>query len=262
MIDLHTHVLPGVDDGASDWPAAVAMCRRAYADGVRGLVATPHFFRGLFPTPEVAAVHGLLVQLRDMLARRPDAQLQLYLGGDCHLHPEVVENVLDGRAPTLNSSRYLLLELPNNTLPPALNELVFKMSMNHITPIITHPERNEVLARHPRALYELINGGALAQVTAGSLTGFFGSSAREAAELMMANGLVQIIASDGHDPERRAPVLSEGVEAARSIVGDDLANRMVDDVPRAILEDAPVEFPDPLVPRKQTRSFFGRLFRG
>ena len=262
MIDLHTHVLPGFDDGAKNWETAVKMCRQASNDGTTGIVATPHFFRGLFPTPEISAVHASVLELQRICANSLIPELQLYLGADCHLHAEVVENVQGGRVPTINGSRYLLLEMPELSLPPRIRDLVFAMKVGGITPIITHPERNEVLSRHPSLLYELVRGGAYAQVTGASLTGLFGSAIKRAAEMMVSKGLVQIIASDAHDPERRPPILSSAVDAAAELIGRDLAEKMVNDVPRAVLEDAPIRFPDPVRPKRSKRKPLWRRLRG
>lgn len=262
MIDLHAHVLPGFDDGAEDWRMSVKMCRQAAADGTKGLVATPHFFRGLFPTPEAAAVGAAVVELQTLCEKALISGFQIYLGADCHLHAEVIANAKSGRVPTLNGSRYLLLELPDGPLPPRIKNLIFDMNVAGITPIITHPERNSVLSAHPSVLYELIRGGAYAQVTGGSLTGLFGAEAQRAAELMVTNGLVQVIASDAHDPERRPAVLSEAVAAAERLIGSALAGQMVKEVPRAILANKPISFPEPVRPQRRGKASLWRRLLG
>lgn len=262
MIDIHSHVLPGFDDGPSDWETALKMCRQAEGDGIQGLVATPHFFRGLFPTPNVAAVNAAVIELQEKCKKSLAPNLRIYMGADCHFHAEVIENLEAARVPTLNGSRYLLLELPNEHLPPGTKELLFQISVSGFTPIITHPERNAVMSRHPSLLYELLRGGAYAQVTAGSLTGVFGSKAQRAAELMVDHRLVQLIASDSHDAERRPAVLSTGVDAAAQIIGDDLAQQMVKDVPLAVLRDEPISFPEPVRPRREEKKSFWRRLTG
>ena len=260
MIDVHSHILPGFDDGARDWEMALTMCRQAERDGIHGLVATPHFFRGLFPTPDLATVNSAVLELQELCEKSLIPELRIYLGADCHLHAEVIENVKAGIVPTLNGSRYLLLELPNEHLPPGTKQFLFDMNIAGITPVITHPERNVVLSRHPSMLYELVRGGAYAQVTAGSLTGLFGSETQRAAELMVAHRLVQLIASDAHDPERRPAILSAGVAAAAQIIGNDLAEQMVQDVPRAVLQDEAIKFAEPVRPQQpEKKGFWQRL---
>lgn len=265
MIDVHCHILPGFDDGPEDWPTAIKMCRIAQRDGVNGVVATPHFFRGLFPTPDVRSVSDAVIELQNLCEKALVSGLQIYLGADCHVHPEIIENVKSGVVPTLNGSRYVLLELPDSAVPPGVKDLVFRMNIAGVIPIITHPERNEFLAQHPAMLYELIQGGAYAQVTGASLTGQFGGETRRAAELMVSTGLVQLIASDAHDPEKRQGILSPAAKAAAKLVGGDLADKMVYEVPRAILEDQPIRFPEPIRPtsaKKRGKSLWQRIRRG
>lgn len=259
MIDLHTHVLPEFDDGATDWQMAVSMCRQAAGDGITQLVATPHFHRGIFPTPTAAAVETAVEELRRLCKKGLIDNLEVLMGSDCHIFPELPDNLRSGNVPTINGSRYLLLELTNDTLPPRLDQFVFDVSLEGVTPIITHPERNEVLAKHPEILYGLVQGGVYAQVTAGSLTGGFGSSVRRTAEMMVSTGLVQMIASDAHDPDKRPPMLSEARGVAARLIGDDLAQRMVEDVPREVLEDRPIRYPEPMPERPRRRSFWRRL---
>ena len=247
MIDLHCHVLPGFDDGAVDWLTAVRMCRLAAQDGVRCIVATPHFHRGLFPTPSLEAVENSLEELRNLCKKGLIENLELMIGSDCHLHAELTENLREGLIPTINGGRYFLLEPPSDNIPPHIDHLLFDILLTGMIPIITHPERNRVFVRQPELLHHLVEGGAYAQVTAASLLGGFGSSVRSTAEEMVGLGLVQMIASDAHDPERRPPLLSEARQAATEIVGEDLATRMVEEVPRAVIENRTINYPEPVV---------------
>lgn len=260
MFDLHAHILPGLDDGAEDWKAAVAMCRRARADGVRGIVATPHFHRGLFATPDVETVQARCMELQEYCEKALVKDFRVYMGSDCRLHPQIVDNLEAGRIPTINGGRYLLLELPDDSLPPRLDELLFQIRLKEVVPIITHPERNDIFIRHPGLLQDLIEAGVYAQVTAGSLTGLFGSRVQDAAQEMLERRLVQMIASDAHDPERRPPVLSEAREAAARIVGKELAGKMVEEVPGAVLKDEPIRFPEPLRPASGFKPWWEKVF--
>jgi len=258
MIDLHCHVLPGFDDGAVDWLTAVKMCRLAVQDGISCIVATPHVHRGLFPTPSVEAIEDALKELRNLCKKGLIEDLELVIGADCHLHAELAENLREGRIPTINGGRYLLLEPPSDNLPPHMDNLLFDILLAGVTPIITHPERNRVFMKKLEMLHHLVEGGSYAQVTAASLVGSFGSSVRKAAEEMVGLGLVQMIATDAHDLERRPPLLSEARRVAATIVGEDLATRMVEEVPRAVIENRPIDYPEPVVERSR-RSWWRRL---
>lgn len=258
MIDLHCHVLPGFDDGAADWLTAVKMCRMAAQDGITCIVATPHVYRGLFPTPSMEAIENAREELRNLCKKGLIENLELLIGSDCHLHAELAENLREGRVPTINGGRYFLLEPPSDNIPPHMDHFLFDILLAGVTPIITHPERNRVFTRQPELLHHLVEGGAYAQVTAASLVGGFGSSVRKTAEEMVGLGLVQMIATDAHDPERRPPVLSEARRVAAEIVGEDLATRMVEEVPRAVIENRPIDYPEPVVERSR-RSWWKRL---
>ena len=185
MIDLHAHVLPGFDDGAADWQTALAMCRRAATDGIGCLVATPHFHRGIFPTPDLDPVRAAGEKLQALCHKGLVHGLEIMLGADCHLHAEIVKNLEDGKIPALNDSRYVLLEFPEHNVPLRTDELIFEMRLAGFTPIIPHPERNAVMSKNPGVLYDLLQTGAYAQVTTASLTGLFGSSVQRTAEEMV-----------------------------------------------------------------------------
>ena len=168
--------------------------------------------------------------------------LRLRIGGDVHVTPGMVEAIRSGRAVTLdNAGKYLLLELPSQSVPPGIKEEIFQLRIHGITPIITHPERNPAVYRDAGALEELVDMGALAQVTAMSLTGDFGEAVQKVSRTLLERRLVHVIASDAHSALDRPPVLSRGVEAAARVLGDpDEAERMVTEVPAAILAGEPV----------------------
>lgn len=246
MIDLHCHILPGVDDGPRSVEESLIMAESALRDGVRTVVATPHMLNGLYEN-DLASVHAGLAALEQELAKRR-LRLRLHVGGDVHAVPGMVEAVRNGSAVTVGDRRkYLLLELPSQSVPPGVKEEIFQLRIHGITPIITHPERNPVVSRDKDLLRELVEMGALAQVTAMSLTGDFGEAVRDTAEILLKRRLVHVMASDAHSPHDRPPVLSRGVEAAAGVLGrPDEAERMVTTIPEAILAGEPVEVPEPV----------------
>ncbi|MGD8388957.1 MAG: hypothetical protein PVG49_17555 [Desulfobacteraceae bacterium] len=256
MIDLHCHILPGVDDGPQNLDDSLAMARAAVADGIETIVATPHTLNGVYLNPVDAVRSGVDV-LQDALDAA-SIPLRLYVGGDVHLVPDMMRAIHTGKAVTINDQRkYLLLELPSQSLPTNLKEEIFRLRIGGVTPIITHPERNMALAQDSKILFDLIEMGALVQVTAMSLTGGFGEFVRGVSERLLEQRLIQIIATDAHSLAGRPPVLSLALEAAADVLRDpDEALCMVRETPAAILKGDPVDIPEP---RKSTRRF--RLFR-
>jgi protein-tyrosine phosphatase len=254
LIDLHCHILPGVDDGPASQDESLAMARRAVEDGIHTIVATPHTLNGIYINPakevtsRVAALQGAL--------SKNHIRLQLYTGADVHLCPHMLEHIERGDAGTItNDKKYIILEFPSQIVPPRVKDEIFSLKLNGITPIISHPERNLVIQHDIDILYELVSMGALCQVTAMSITGDFGGTAMQCAERLLTHRLVHVIASDAHSSNRRPPVLSQAVGAAAEILGSyEDAEQMVTGVPASILSGDMPEIPEPL-PAKRAHSY-------
>ena len=239
MIDLHCHILPGIDDGAPDLATSLEMARIAVADGITTTACTPHIYPGMYMNDGPGIEQGRAA-LQDELDRAGIA-LRLVTGADVHLVPGLLPQIRDGRVPTLQGTRYLLLEPSHTLAPPRFEESVFDLVMAGYTPVITHPERLTWVEDHYPVFLRLIEQGAWMQVTAGALTGMFGKRARYWGERFVGEGHAHLLATDAHSTGRRRPVLSEGLEVARRLVGDDEARRLVLDRPQAILDDRPPE---------------------
>ncbi len=237
MIDLHCHLLPGIDDGAPDLASALEMARIAVADGILTVVCTPHIYPGLYDN-HAGGISGAVEALRVALA---DAAIPLRLayGADAHLVPDLLEGVAQRRVPTLAGSRYLLLEPPHHVAPPGFEDHVFRFTAAGYVAVITHPERLGWIETHHAVFARLVKAGAWLQLTAGSLTGRHGRRPRYWSERLLDEGLVHVLATDAHDIRRRPPLLAEGRDAAARRVGAREAERMVVDRPQAVLDDLP-----------------------
>lgn len=230
MIDLHTHILPGLDHGAGDWGEALEMCRIAVADGITTIAATPHVSE-VFPNSS-QRIEAATAELRRRLG---DAGIPLtvVVGGDYHVRPDLSPaNVL-----TLGGNgRHFLLEFPYQVLPLRADAFVKTLLDRGLSPVVTHPERTTSLQRNWRQLEPLVKAGALVQITAGSLLGEFGPAASAAANRFLKKGWVHLLASDAHWAHERAPRLAAGRDAAARVVGASAAQALVDQNPRTILE--------------------------
>jgi protein-tyrosine phosphatase len=260
VIDLHCHLLPGIDDGAPDLDAALAMARIAVDDGIRVIACTPHIYPGMFENDSAGIRRGVEA-LRERLA---DAGIPLELswGADAHAAPELPARLKAGTVPTLHDSRYLLLEPPHHVAPPQFDRFCFSLMAAGYVPVITHPERLSWIEAHYPMFCALSDRGAWMQVTAGSLTGRFGQAARYWGERMLDEGRVDLLATDAHDPKRRPPLLAEGRAAAAEWVGDEEATHLVATRPLGILRNLA---PDALPPRvgaasKRRPGLWQRLF--
>lgn len=244
MIDLHCHILPGIDDGAADLAMSLAMARAFVAEGVTAVACTPHILPGLYMNSG-PAIRAAVSALDDEL-RREAIPLTLLSGADNHVVPDFVAGLRSGHLLSLADTRYVLVEPPHHVIPPRLEEFFFNILVAGYIPILTHPERLTWIASHYPLMERLVRGGAWMQITAGSLSGAFGKNARYWSERMLDEGLVHILATDAHDVVRRPPNLSAGREAAAKRVGDAEAEHLVVTRPRGVVANVmPSELPAP-----------------
>lgn len=243
LTDLHSHILPGLDDGASSLDEAVDIASEAATAGVCRIVATPHTYayrlRGERASPLVARVEEGVAALREALGRA-GVEIEVLPGAECYLEPDLMPALQQGGALTIADTHYLLVELPPLEVPRYVRQLVFDLQVRGYRLILAHPERNEGILRSPGLLAGLSELGVLAQVTAASLVGEFGSPVKQAALQFLKRGLAQIIATDVHGAGVRDTPLSEGAGAAAREIGE-IAWQMVTRVPDLILADEPVE---------------------
>lgn len=231
MVDVHCHILPGVDDGAKSWEIAEEMCRMAHADGITHIVASPHS-NNEFQYDRTAHEE----RLAELQSRVP--QMRFSLGCDMHLSFDNIEAALsDTRRFAIGNTRYLLVEFSEFSIPRSIENVLQDLQGAGLIPIVTHPERNPVMQRHPDMVERLANLGCLVQVTANSITGFWGSTPKKMSESLIKKGLVDLVASDAHDTRRRVPILSEARKALVRLAGEERAQAMVEYAPRAIVND-------------------------
>jgi protein-tyrosine phosphatase len=259
VIDLHCHLLPDWDDGAVDRAEALRMLAVARSDGIKKIGMTPHVHRMTRPGLDVADLRSKMGSFLDGL---PTRGIDIFPGAEVSYHRDMLATIKD-LGLTVNGSDYVFIEFPAGSLPEEARELVPRMMLSGLIPIISHPERNTVLSGSPEALYEMIRQGAIGQLTAQSLTGEFGARVRNAAERFLRLGLVHLIASDAHNSGSRAPRLSGAVKAAANCVGAARAEAMVTTVPAAILANEQVpDLGEPLDPLAKRRPFWPIRFRG
>lgn len=258
MIDLHSHILPGIDDGAKTLEISLEMARIAVADGTTVMACTPHIYPGMYMN-DSGGIHAERDKLQ-LALNVYKIPLKLVVGADAHLVPELLDGLKSGRVPTLNGSRYFLLEPSHHVAPPHFEASVFNIMAAGFQPVITHPERLVWIEGHYPVFEALAQRGVWMQITAGALLGKFGKPARRWSERLLADGYVHLIASDAHTTHMRNPQMAEAVERAASLVGADEARRMVYDRPQAILDDvepSQVAPPPGLAPDRANRDHTG-----
>lgn len=253
MIDLHTHLLPGIDDGPSSIPDSVEMARVAVEAGIRTVVCTPHVHRA-YPENGPARIHERLAELREALARE-EVPLEILPGAEISL--ERLPRLGDGdlAALALGGGSWLLLEVPFRGWPLGLPQTLYDLEVRGFGVVLAHPERAESVQRSPDRLRDAVGRGALVQVTASSFTGEHGAAARRTAVGLLRQGLVTILASDAHSASWRPPELREGLAAAaaEAEVDEELLAWTVEEGPREVLEGRVVR-PPRLTPARRPRA--------
>jgi protein-tyrosine phosphatase len=260
MIDLHSHILPGIDDGSRSLAMSLDMARMAVGDGIEVMACTPHIYPGLYMN-DTAGIEAA----RDALQRSLDEHaipLKLTTGADVHLVPGLLEGLRAGKVPCLHGTRYLLLEPSHHVAPPHFEESVFRLVAEGYVPVITHPERLTWVEDHYEVFAALVRQGAWMQITAGALTGTFGARAKYWGERFLGDGLAHILATDAHSSGRRSPIMSQAREIAERMLGREEAELLVRGRQQKILENAPPSEvqPPPRVERRK-ESWWQGLFR-
>lgn len=237
MIDIHSHIIPGVDDGADSWEEAVAMCRLAWEDGIQVIAATPHALNGLYLSDGNFVAEQIAI-LKERI-KKENIELEIFQGAEVYSSPDLPFILAEEPALTFNSrGRYFLLEFPHSVIPPHSEELIFQLGLRNLIPIIVHPERNLHVQGNISLLENLLRRGAFCQVTAMSFTGGFGPRARECAYQLLKRGLVHAVASDAHNQTGRPPILSKARQLIAECVGAEKAQELFELFPQKILNGA------------------------
>jgi len=256
MIDIHAHLLPQVDDGPDSWEESLAIIRRGIEDGIKGVVCTSHVLDRLDEKLEKKFIE----KFEELKKRAGEANLKisLWLGSEIHCNAEFNP---ESRIATINGNRkYALLELPLVGIPNDVEEIFFRLSVEEITVILAHPERNSVIAEKLEIAYDFIEKGVLLQSNAGSLTGQFGKHIKHTVFEMLDHRMIHFIASDCHSPHRRPMLLSQAYKIVTQRYGGKIAEKLFLVNPyRAVIGEEISPFsPIPLhEDRARRKKFFG-----
>lgn len=243
MVDIHCHILPGVDDGARNWELALEMCQMAAADGIRHVVATPH---ANFEYQYNRAAHQqALDHLRELSGGVP----ALSLGCDFHFSYENLQDLAASPADyTIGESKYLLIELSDYSIPASFDQRLFELISAGFRPILTHPERNALLQQRPAPMLQWVASGCLMQLTANALSGEWGRAAQKTARWLLDRDAAHVVASDAHNTTGRPPLLSPVRRLLTKWKGEERAEMLLEENPGAIVSGKDVPYFPALVP--------------
>ena len=231
MVDVHCHILPGLDDGPDSLEESLAMAESAIADGITHVVATPH------SNSQYPFDYARLSELRDELQMQLGERLKLATGCDFHLSPENLCAVRLAPQPfCINQKNYLLVEFNEFAIPPSMDQTLHELQLLNLRVVVTHPERNAILRQQPKRLAQWVEQGCFVQVTGGSLTGGFGKEPMQDALEWIAQGLVHFVASDAHNTRGRPLRLQPAFDVVKKKFGEEKARTLFIDNPMAAFE--------------------------
>jgi protein-tyrosine phosphatase len=260
VFDIHYHLLFDIDDGPKTIEDSIALAEASIAEGVTHIVCTPHSNDKYKFNPDLNR------ERREILNERLGGRITLGLGCDFHLSYDNIDNLYKDRSRfTINGNQYLLVEFPDFGIAANMAATFYEMTASGVVPIITHPERNPTLQKDPHRIAEWIRLGCLVQITGSSLLGRFGQRAQAMSHELLKKNWVHIIASDAHSAERRSPSMSRAYQALQSQYGQQTADRLCMENPRAIyFGETLAEQPEPEgvydTYKSANRGFFSRLF--
>jgi protein-tyrosine phosphatase len=243
MIDIHSHMIPGVDDGPTSWEVALEMAQIARQDGIEHVVATPHANDTYQYDREL--LESLLPELEQKAGETP----RFSLGCEVHLSYSNLQDVFAyPHRYAIGETQYVLVELSVYGIPPHLEEVFFRLQAADLKPILAHPERHIQLQRDPDRVLQWIKAGCVIQVTASALSGFWRESAKKMAEWLLKHDAVHVLATDAHDATRRPPVLSRGRDVVAKLCSQQIADALTVDNPAAIVAGKSLPYrPSPII---------------
>jgi len=248
MIEIHSHILPGLDDGSRTNNETLEMARIAVEQGITDVIATPHHADGTYYTP--TSIVEQSVQVLNALLTAERLPLTIHVGQEIRVHQNLLDEWERKIVSTLAGSRYMLLELPAGYVPKYLNDLIYELSLRGVVPVIAHPERNKEIYSSPALLASLIEQGALCQITSHSLTGLFGRKIQKLSFLLCRSKLIHFVSSDAHNCYNRSFALRRAYQMLSKTLGSEMVEQYRANTLR-LLNNQEIKYPEPIKLRRK-----------
>lgn len=254
FVDIHNHILYGIDDGPDNIKTSLEMLKIAKEEGIGKIIATPHFiYRAINNTSK--NIKSKFTEFEKIIAEQ-GVNIEMYPGSEVFISPETSSQVMDGTVCRLNDSKYILLELPMLSIPNYVKDVLFQLQLQGYKPIIAHPERNKVFQEYPNELYKLVERGILTQVNSSSINKLYGRSLEKVAMEFIESKLVHLIATDAHTCRGRSPRMIHAYERVRKTCGNIIANNLFENNGTAIIENRDFQTETPINVRNRGLTFF------
>ncbi|HSQ87831.1 tyrosine-protein phosphatase [Romboutsia sp.] len=258
MIDIHCHILPGVDDGSKDLNDSLEMARIAQREGIKTIINTSHYH----PDFDYAVGEKLLEELVSFnkALRENDIDIEVLIGNELYYSDNLLEYMDKKEFYTLNNSKYILIEFAPNRFPKNLCDVVYELKIRGYIPILAHVERYHEIQENPKLIQEAIKEGALIQVNVSSVLGKGPSSANKSCEALLRHNMVHFIGTDAHGSDKRRPLIKEAYEYVFKKYGEDRANRLFLDNPSSVINNEDIILIE-LAESAPKRSFLAKIFK-
>src|SRR5665647_359640 len=233
IIDIHSHLLPNVDDGAVDMDMAMEMLRIGVEEGTTNMVLTPHYIQGYYENTKESLLKG--VQTIQVLANQAGMKIELYCGNEIHIDDNLIKLIEQGKVLPLNNSRYLLIEFSMFEIPYYADEILYRIMLKGFVPIIAHPERNMLISKDINIVKRLVERGVLMQVNGDSINGSYGKTVAKSAFEIIKKGLANFVASDAHSNTHKTPGLRKARKNIVNSFNESLAQKIFYENPMKVI---------------------------
>lgn len=258
MIDIHCHILPGVDDGSKDLEESLEMAKIAHSEGIKKIVNTSHYH----PSFEYETGEVVLEKLNSFnkLLKEKNIDLEVIMGNELYYTPDIIEELEHLDFNTMGNSKHILIEFPPLNVPQNLADIVYEIKLKGYTPILAHVERYARIEDNPNIIYDCIKEGALIQINASSIIGKNGKETKNLCTLLLDHSMVHLVGSDAHSATRRRPLMRESYDYVRSNYEKDYADDLFSRNSNCIIENKDLEIPNP-EKYIEKKGFFTKLFK-
>ena len=243
MIDVHSHILPNIDDGSRSIDETFNLIKEAKEAGFEGIICTSHYMENYYETdrPErevwINAIHENL--------KNKNIEMNLYLGNEIYMSDNIIKLLEDGKATTMNDTSYVLFELPLNVEPMNLYDMVYEMQQYKIVPILAHPERYSFVQTDPELIYDLIDKGELMQANYGSIGGQYGKKAQMIVQKFLENNMIHMLGTDAHRQNTIYPKIPEILVELKSLIGEEKLNELTTINPELVINNKRIDIRKP-----------------
>ncbi|WP_130805899.1 tyrosine-protein phosphatase [Senegalia massiliensis] len=261
MIDIHSHILPFVDDGSRDMETSIEMAKIAAEEGIKYIFATSHYIENEGYNDKKSNKEILDKLNKEILEQNID--IKVLLGHEVYITPNIIDLIEDEKISLLGNSDYLLMELPMAQIPIYLEDIIYELKLKGVTPIIAHPERYREVKKNPNILRKFIELGALMQVNLGSLIGYYGEDIAKTSKILVSHNMIHFVGTDSHSLNRRPPRAKQAIKVLNEILPKEKVIDLIENNPMNIVNNIEIEASETMEykEKKGFKSIFQNMFK-